>query len=93
MTDSGVGGMGNERVALRRAVALGLDVASLAKVVYAGHAVPASQMIPPGVTGHDPAILPKSRYDPAAANALARPVRLRKARRRGVAPALRTARR
>ena len=70
MTDSGVGGMGNDRVALRRAVALGIDQASLAKVVYAGHAVPANQMIPPGVTGHDPTLPPKSRYDPIAANAL-----------------------
>jgi ABC-type transport system substrate-binding protein len=70
MADPGVGGMDNERVALRRAVALGIDVASLARVVYAGHAIPANQMIPPGVTGHDPALPPKSSYDPAAANAL-----------------------
>ena len=70
MTDPGIGGMENERVALRRAIALGVDLASLTKVVYAGQAIPANQMIPPGVTGHDPSLPPKSRYDPAAANAL-----------------------
>jgi len=70
IVDPGVGGMDNERVALRRAIGLGIDVAALARVVYAGQAIPANQKIPPGVTGHDPALPPKSRYDPAAAASL-----------------------
>ena len=70
IVDPGIGGMDNEHVALRRAIGLGIDVAALAKVVYAGQAIPANQKIPPGVTGHDPALPSKSRYDPAAAAAL-----------------------
>ena len=61
--------MGNERVALRRAMALALDRKTLIDVVYSGQALPANQLVPPGVAGHD-ATLPPSTYDPAAANAL-----------------------
>jgi ABC-type transport system substrate-binding protein len=68
--DPTIGGMTNERVALRRAIAMGLDTDELIKVVLAGQAVPANQMIPPGVTGHDSALPVKSMYDPKTANAL-----------------------
>jgi ABC-type transport system substrate-binding protein len=70
MNDPLTGGMTTERVALRRAIALGLDVENLVKVVYAGQALPANQMVPPGVTGHDPALPARPRADPAAARAL-----------------------
>jgi oligopeptide transport system substrate-binding protein len=70
MNDPQTGGMTTERVALRRAIALGLDVANLVKVVYAGQAMPANQLVPPGVTGHDPALPARGRTDPAAARAL-----------------------
>lgn len=70
IADAGIGGMDREHIALRRAIGLGIDLAALANVVYAGQAVPANQKIPPGVTGHDPALPPTSRYDPAAAAAL-----------------------
>ena len=70
VADPAIGGMTNERVALRRAVALGFDTDTLVKIVYAGQALPASQIVPPGVGGHDPSLPPKSIYDPATAKAL-----------------------
>ena len=42
----------------------------LSRVVYAGQAIPANQIVPPGVSGHDPTLPRKSLYDPAAARAL-----------------------
>ena len=70
MEDPVLGGMGKQRVALRRAMALAFDAHSLARVVYAGQAVAANQLVPPGVTGHDPALRPRPPADPVAANAL-----------------------
>ncbi|HEX3631918.1 MAG TPA: ABC transporter substrate-binding protein [Casimicrobiaceae bacterium] len=70
MIDPVVGGVGNDKIALRRAIAMGLNTQNLVDVVYAGQGQPANQMIPPGVSGHDPAAPLKSLYDPAAAQAL-----------------------
>ena len=70
MKDPVIGGMSNERIALRRAIALGWDADTLIKVVLADQAIPANQMIPPGVGGHDPELPVKSLYDPATARAL-----------------------
>ena len=68
--DPVIGGMSNERIALRRAIALGWDTDTLIRVVLAGQAIPANQMVPPGVGGHDPELPVKSLYDPATARAL-----------------------
>src|SRR5262249_14863462 len=65
-----IGGMTNDRIALRRAIALGFDVENLIKVLYAGLALPANQLVPPGVSGHDPEFAPRISHDPRAANAL-----------------------
>ncbi len=70
VADPVLGGMNNERIALRRAITLALDVETLLKVVYAGQAIPANQIVPLGVGGHDPALRAKPLYDPAAARAL-----------------------
>lgn len=70
IADPVIGGMGNDRVALRRALALAFDAQTLARVVYAGQAVPANQLVPPRVTGHDPSLPPRLSPEPAAANAL-----------------------
>ena len=70
MKDPVIGGMSNERVALRRAIAHGFDADTMIKVVLAEQAIPANQMIPPGVGGHDPELPVKSMYDPATAKAL-----------------------
>jgi ABC-type transport system substrate-binding protein len=70
LRDATVGGMDTPHVALRRAVSLSLDVDELVKVVYAGQALPANQLAPPGVVGHDPALPKRPPYDPAAARAV-----------------------
>ena len=70
MKDPVIGGTSKERIALRRAIAMAWDTDTLVRVVLAGQARPANQMIPPGVTGHDPSVPLKSIYDPVAANAL-----------------------
>ncbi len=70
MNDPVVGGMDNAHVALRRAIALGFDAAKASKVVYAGQAAPASQLLQQGAAGYDPAREGRTRHDPAAANAL-----------------------
>jgi ABC-type transport system substrate-binding protein len=70
MKDPALGGYAREGIALRRAIALGTDIGALIDVVYAGQALPANQMLPPNVRGHDPSLPGKSRYDPGAAKAL-----------------------
>jgi ABC-type transport system substrate-binding protein len=64
MKDPVIGGMSNDRIALRRAIAHGWDADTLIKIVLADQAIPANQMIPPGVGGHDPELPVKSMYDP-----------------------------
>jgi oligopeptide transport system substrate-binding protein len=68
--DPVVGGNSPERIALRRAIAMGFNTPDFIKVFYGGQATPANQILPPGVAGHDPALPNKSIYDPAAARAL-----------------------
>ena len=68
--DPVVGGNAPEKIALRRAIAMGFNSDEFIKVFYGGQGTPANQLLPPGTTGHDPRIAPKSAYDPAAARAL-----------------------
>jgi ABC-type transport system substrate-binding protein len=70
VADPVIGGMGNDRIALRRAIALAMDTETLVKVVYSGQALTANQLVPPGVAGHDPTRPWRPLYDPAAAKAL-----------------------
>jgi ABC-type transport system substrate-binding protein len=70
MEDPVVGGMSNDKIALRRAIAMGLNTQNLIDVVYAGQGQPANQLIPPGVSGHDPTVSARSLHDPAGAQAL-----------------------
>jgi ABC-type transport system substrate-binding protein len=70
MEDPVVGGMSNDKIALRRAIAMGLNTQNLIDVVYAGQGQPANQLIPPGVSGHDPTVSARSSHDPVAARAL-----------------------
>ncbi len=70
MQDPVLGGMGNDRVALRRAIAQSYDRYRLVDVVYAGQAIVANQLVPPRAAGHDAALPPAGRPDPATANAL-----------------------
>ena len=70
MDDPVVGGYSTQQIALRRAIGMGFDVDELIRVLFAGNALPANQLLPPGVSGYDPALPPKSLYDPAGARAL-----------------------
>lgn len=70
MDDPTVGGYSKPQIALRRAIGMGFDVDEMIRVLFAGNALPANQLLPPGVSGFDPALPPKSIYDPAGARAL-----------------------
>jgi ABC-type transport system substrate-binding protein len=69
MDDPVLGGMDNAHVALRRAMSMAIDVATLVRVVYNGQAMPTNQIVAPGIAGYDPNAK-KRVYDPAAAAAL-----------------------
>ena len=70
MEDPVVGGYTKEKVALRRAIGMAYNVEEEARVIRQGQAEWASQVIPPGVTGHDPKFAGNTKYDPEAAKAL-----------------------
>ncbi len=70
MEDPLVGGYSPDKVALRRAITMAYDVRDEIRVLRQGQAVPATQVIPPGLIGHDPARNRREIYDPAAAAAL-----------------------
>ena len=70
MEDATVGGMGRDRIALRRAIALGIDTDTMVNVVYGGQALAANQIVPPGVGGFDPSLPKRSLHDKAAAQQL-----------------------
>ena len=71
MDDPMLGGYTPDRIALRRAVSLGYDVAREVRLIRRGQAVLAQSPIVPGTTGYDPAFKSEmSDYDPGRANAL-----------------------
>ena len=70
LEDPTVGGYAREQIALRRAIAMGFNTDELIRVLFNGNALPATQLLPRGVQGHDPSIPVKSLYDPAGARAL-----------------------
>jgi len=70
MDDPVVGGYTPERVALRRAISMAYNTDEDIRVVRQGQAVPATQPVPPGVTGHDPGFNGHVSFDPAGARAL-----------------------
>jgi len=70
LQDPVVGGLGRDKVALRRAMAMAYDVDEEIRVVRNGQAVAAHFPIPPGVAGHRPDWQSSVVYDPATANAL-----------------------
>ena len=70
MEDPVVGGYARERIALRRAIGMAYNVDDEARIVRQGQAEWASQILPPGVSGHDPKFVGNTRYDPAGAKAL-----------------------
>ncbi len=70
MDDAIVGGYDKDKVALRRAIGMAYNVDEEIRVIRQGQAIPATQVIPPGITGHDPKYEGRPEYDPIAARAL-----------------------
>ncbi|MBA3597782.1 MAG: bicyclomycin resistance protein [Methylibium sp.] len=66
-----VGGNEPHKVALRRAISLGIDVEREIRLVRRGQAIPAQGPIPPHTTGYDPTFKSENGdYDPSRAKAL-----------------------
>src|SRR4051812_19269708 len=66
-----VGGYTPEKVALRRAISLGLDPGEWIRAVYYGQAMIAQSTLPPGAFGYDPDLAgPIAEFNPAKARAL-----------------------
>ncbi|HEX8740608.1 MAG TPA: ABC transporter substrate-binding protein [Casimicrobiaceae bacterium] len=70
MDDPVLGGYKPPQVALRRAVAMAYNVNEEIRVLREGQGFPATQVVPPNMTGHDPDYDGRIPYDPAAAKAL-----------------------
>ena len=70
MQDKTVGGLGKEKIALRRAIAMAYKIDDEIRIIRKGQAVRAQYPIPPGVAGHDPDYRSSIAYHPRAANAL-----------------------
>ena len=65
-----VGGITPEKIAVRRAISMGFDRESAMHLLANDQAVLATQMVPPGVSGHDPQFAARVPFDPAGARAL-----------------------
>jgi ABC-type transport system substrate-binding protein len=70
MEDPVVGGYTKEKVALRRAIGMAYNVDEEIRVLRQGQGTPATQVVPPGVTGHDPNFSGHAKFDPEGAKAL-----------------------
>jgi oligopeptide transport system substrate-binding protein len=70
MDDPVVGGYAPEQIALRRAIAMGYDVSDEIRVLRQNQGLPATQVVPPNMSGHDPGYDGRVKFDPAAAKAL-----------------------
>lgn len=70
MDDPVVGGYAKDKIALRRAISMAYNTDEEIRVLRHGQAVVATQPVPPGLSGHDPAVNAHVRYDPAGARAL-----------------------
>jgi ABC-type transport system substrate-binding protein len=70
MEDPVVGGYTPAHIALRRAIAIGYDVREEIRVLRQNQGLPATQVVPPNMSGHDPNYDGRLKYDPPAAKAL-----------------------
>jgi ABC-type transport system substrate-binding protein len=70
MEDPVVGGYTKEKIALRRAISMAYNVDDEIKIVRQGQGIPATQVLPPNVIGHDPTFNGRAKFDVATANAL-----------------------
>jgi oligopeptide transport system substrate-binding protein len=65
-----LGGFSEEKIALRRAMAMAYKVDDQIRIIRKGQAIRAQYPIPPGVAGHEPDFRTGTAYDPRLANAL-----------------------
>ncbi|MGW8389529.1 ABC transporter substrate-binding protein [Pseudoduganella sp. HUAS MS19] len=70
MDDPVIGGYSKEKVALRRAIALGYNSPEDISLLKKGLAIPAQSPLPPNVLGYDPAYRSPVSYNPRLARAL-----------------------
>jgi ABC-type transport system substrate-binding protein len=70
MTDPIVGGYSDDKIALRRAIAMAYNTQAEIDLIRNGQAVRSEMLIPPGVEGFDPHYRSSIAYDPALANKL-----------------------
>ncbi len=70
MEDPVVGGYTPDRIALRRALSMAYNIDEEIRVLRQGQGMPATQPIPPGVSGYNAKLANHAPYDPAAAKAL-----------------------
>ncbi|HEY1326548.1 MAG TPA: ABC transporter substrate-binding protein, partial [Casimicrobiaceae bacterium] len=70
MEDPVFGGYAPEKVALRRAIGMAYNVDEEIRVLRQGQGMPATQIVPPDMSGHDPTIRIKHVFDVAAAKVL-----------------------
>ncbi|MES2129194.1 MAG: ABC transporter substrate-binding protein [Pseudomonadota bacterium] len=70
MRDPILGGMGKEKIALRRAIAMAHNIDEEIAIVWNGQAKRLDYPIPPGVVGYDPHYKSLLQYNPVLANAL-----------------------
>ena len=70
MEDPVVGGYAPAQIALRRAIAMGYDVNEEIRVLRQNQGRPATQVVPPSMSGHDPSYDGRIPYDVPKARAL-----------------------
>ena len=70
MEDPVVGGYGNEKIALRRAIGMAYNNEEEIRVLRHGQGAIATQLIPPVIAGHDPSVKANLPFDAAGAKAL-----------------------
>ncbi|MEO9162868.1 MAG: ABC transporter substrate-binding protein [Casimicrobiaceae bacterium] len=70
MRDPVIGGFANDKLALRRAIAMAYDVDAEIEIIRKGQAAPLSMVIPPGVAGYESRYRSNIKHDVDAANQL-----------------------
>ena len=82
MRDPVVGGFGNEKLALRRAIAMAYDTEAEVRIIRKGQAAPLQMIIPPGVAGIRRALSKRTAPRCRRRQSTARPLRLQERQRR-----------
>jgi ABC-type transport system substrate-binding protein len=70
MEDPVAGGYTPDKIALRRAIAMAYNIDDDIRVLRQGQGAVATQIVPPGMSGYDPALDVRTKYDVAGARAL-----------------------